>query len=218
MLLSNLVKKDILIAKNNLLLILLVIGAIPLFVQFVAPSVPGFASLTYMVVLGEVMIMQAIAQEETKQPKTMALLCAAPYPRKTVVYAKYVLFFLIFAYCIAVHTVTMLFVNMANIVDLTSILTVMLLGAVLFGIYVPTEFRYGVVKAQVIFTIVILSLSLGPSILVRLFADTEFDFSFLEFLKSISPIGKNLMLAVGTALIITVSMLISKDIFLNKEL
>ena len=215
MLLFHLVRKDILVAKNHLLLTMLIIGVVPLYLGFTAPSIPGPVTLAYMVILGEIIILQSIAQEEAKQPKTIALLCAAPYPRKSVVYAKYVLFFLFFAYCLAAHTTVAFFTHKANILDLTSVLAVMFFGVVLFGIYVPVEFRYGVVKAKIVFTVVILLLSMGPPLFARLFGEVGFNLSFLRYM---SPAKMNIALVFGIVFVIALSVMSSVHIFSKKEL
>lgn len=215
MMLLHLIKKDILIAKKYVFITMLMIVAIPLFVMLVAPSVSSIVPFLYMVVLGEVMLLQAIAQEEAKHPKTTALLCSAPYQRKNFVQAKYALFLLIFVFCWLIHTFIMFFINKSNILDLTTILAVMLVGAIIFGFYIPIEFKYGVVKAKFVFMLVILMFSLGPSLLVNLFENIKLDFSILE---TISIAVKNILLILANLMVLGISMLLSTRIFSAKEL
>lgn len=213
--LLHLIKKDILIAKKYVFITMLIIIAIPLSVMLVVPSVSSLAPFLYMVVLGEAMLLQTISQEEAKNPKTTALLCAAPYQRKNFVQAKYALFFLIFAFCWLIHTFVTFFINKSNILDLTTILTVMLVGAIICGFYIPIEFKYGVVKAKFVFMIVIFMFSLGPSLLGNFFGSIKLDFSVLE---TISPAIKNSLLILANLMVLGISMLLSTRIFLKKDL
>jgi ABC-2 type transport system permease protein len=213
--LLHLIKKDILIAKKYVFITMLAILAIPLFIMLVAPSLSGLIPFLYMVVLGELILLQAISQEEAKYPKTTALLCAAPYPRKTLVKAKYTLFLLIFAYCCFIYAIVNFFINKSGIIDLTMILTVMLVSAIIFGIYMPIEFKHGFVKARFIFMMVIIVFSLGPSVLVNLFGDVRLDFSAFA---TISSGTKNIVLVLANILVLGISMMVSISIFSKKEL
>lgn len=213
--LLHLIKKDILIVKKHVLMTMLIIIAIPLFVMFTAHNIPGLIPFVYMIVLGEVLLLQAIAQEEAKHPKTIALLCATPYQRKTFVLAKYMLFFLIFIYCSVVYTLIAFFINKTIIINLTTFLVVMMIGAIVFSIYMPIEFKYGVVKAKFIFMIIILLFSLAPPLFVNLFGSISIKFSIL---KTLSPLLKNTVLALGNVFVLGVSLIISTKIFAKKEL
>ncbi len=218
MLIYQLVRKDILIIRNSILFSLLILAAIPILTMILSASAPfplhAAIPLAYMVVLGQVIILQTIAQEEAKRPKTLALLCAAPFPRKTVVYAKYVTYYLIFFYCLGAHTLVTLLLR-GNPLNLTSILAVMLAGSLVFAIYMPIEFKYGLIKAKLIFMSIILLFSLGPALIVPLIADIRVDLSFLAL---ISNAAKNLMLIASQVLIMAVSLRTSLDIFTAKEL
>ncbi|HZK58006.1 MAG TPA: ABC-2 transporter permease [Clostridia bacterium] len=120
-----------------------------------------------------------------------------------------------FIYCIAAHFLVTLFINKAVIFDLSSILVAMLAGAVMFDTYTPIEFKYGVVKARFVFTIVIFLFSMGPSLFMNLFGNVNFVFLAL---KTLSPTTKNTILDLGNILIIGISMLTSLKIFAEKEL
>lgn len=215
MMLLHLVKKDILIAKKYVLVIMLFIIAFPLFVTVVAPQIEGLISFLYIVALGEIVLLQVISQEEAKYPKAAALLCASSYPRSTFVKANYTFFLLLFAYCYIAYTLVMLVVNRAGVLDLTAILTVLLVGVIIYGIYIPVEFKFGAVKARFIFTIAILALALGPMLFTDLFANITIDFSALA---TIPASIKNIVLALVSIAVFSISMMVSIRIFSKKEL
>ena len=212
----HLVKKDILIAKKFVFVAMLVVIAVPLLIMLTAPSIPGFLPFLYMVVIGELLLLQAISQEEAKYPKAVALLCAAPYTRSAFVKAKYIFFILIFAYCCVVNTLLILVINQQpNSLDLTAMLAVLLVSVIIYGIYMPIEFKYGLVKAKFVSMIAIFAFSLGPTIFASFFANITIDFSALA---AISSGVKNIVLALASIAVFGISMMISTKIFSKKEL
>lgn len=213
--LLNLVRKDILIAKKYVFATMAIIVVIPLFFLFAAPDVlgSGFICFLYMVVLGEVVLLQAISQTEGKYPKAAALLCAAPYKRSSIVIAEYIFFLLIFAYCYIAHTLLMLMINPANLLDLTTILTVFLISAVMYGFYMPFEFKFGFIKAKYLFMIIIILFSVGPTLFRNLLAGIDF-----SALAAIPVYAKNIGLALLSIMILGASMIVSIKIFFRKEL
>ena len=92
---ANLVKKDFLLVKKSVAAFLGISILVPLLVIILMRNTTqiqgiGMFVFLYMVILIEVIFMQAVATEEEKSPKAMALLCAAPFPRKSYVIAKYI--------------------------------------------------------------------------------------------------------------------------------
>ena len=213
--LLNLVKKDILITKKLTLITMLVIIAIPLFVTWKAPSLPGFVPFLYMVIMAELLVLQTGSQIEAKNPKAASLLCAVPYTRSAFVKAKYVLLLLIFAYCFVMHTIVMLIVNRANILGLPAALAVLFLAIIIFGLYLLFEFKYGFVKARFFFIIVIFVLSLGPSVYKSLFPDITIDFSNLQ---AIPVNAQCLLLAAADIAAFIIFMFASIRIYAKKDL
>ena len=143
-------------------------------------------------------------------------LCAAPYTRSAVVKAKYVFSLLIFAYCCIVYAIMMLVINQQpNNFDLTTILTVLLFSVIIYGVYMPIEFKYGLTKAKFVFMIGIFALSFGPVLFANLFANITIDFSALA---AISSGVKNIVLALASIAVFGISMMVSTKIFSKKEL
>ncbi len=213
MILLHLIKKDILIAKKFVLITMLIVIAIPLFFMWAIPSLTSFLPFLYIVILVEVMLLQTVSQIKDKNPKVSALLCATPYTRKELVKARYAFFILLFAYCYIVHTLLTLIIDP----DLTGILAVLLCSVFIYGIYMPIEFKYGLVKAKFIFMATVLILSLGPIIITNLFAGIDFSM-LVKPILAIPAIVKCALLASLSALFFGLSMAISINIFSKKEL
>lgn len=215
MLLFQLVKKDLLLIKRYIVVTLLLLIVIPVFIIRTAPSLPSVLVFLYMVVLGELMLLQALSQTEAKSPKTVALLCAAPYSRNTVVQAKYVFFLLIFAYCYIAYTLVALVMNAGALLDGFSVFVVLFCNITICAIYLPVEFKYGLVKTKFIFIIAVFTFSLGPALFSNVFANILFDFSAVKMLPDSIRIPA---LAVMSAIILWVSLSVSQRIFRRKDL
>ena len=178
--LLQLMRKDGLLVKKIAIATMILLIILPIFIIWTVPILAGRPVFLYITVIAELMLFQAVSQTEAKSPKAVALLCAAPYSRKTVVQAKYALFLLIFAYCYLVYSLVNLILDPKNMLDISSVLFVLLINAIIQAIYLPIEFRYGLVKAKFIFMGVILAFSLGPSLLAPLFGSIK-NRSFKDF-------------------------------------
>ncbi len=213
--LMQLVRKDFLIVKKYVFFMMLLAVAVPLFVAWKQPEITGIISFVYTVVLTELIICQGVSQEESKFPKAAALLCSVPYKRSAIVKAKYVFFLLLYAYCWAVYTVMALLVPGVGAIDLTVVLSVLLVGMILYGIYLPLYFKYGVEKTRFFFMICIFAISFGMPIFYNYFTSLHIDFSMLA---SIPAAVINLILLILFAVTLGVSMTISIRIYSKKEL
>jgi ABC-2 type transport system permease protein len=217
MMLLHLIKKDLLLAKTLILLTIAILIAIPLFFAFAATDSMGLLPFLYMVVLTEIMLLQGISAMEAKNPQASALLCAAPYSRKTLVQAKYAFFVLLFASCYIIYTVLSLIMYPSDMLDPASVLTVLLFSAIIYGVYMPIEFKYGNVKARFIFLALLFVLSLGPMFFVNFLADIDFG-AMTANIAAIPNIVKCMVLALLSALAFMASITISIRIVAKKEL
>lgn len=211
----DLIRKDFLIAKKFVFISMCVIIAIPLFVALIAPSVSGIIPFLYMIIIGVLILLQTISNEEEKYPKAAALICATPYTRKTYVTAKYAGFFLVFIYCYIVKTIIDLIIRPDSLLDLNSVLLALLIGVIVYCIYMPFELKYGVVGTKYIFEVIVIVVSAGPIIFTRLFSNIEIDTSFLQTI----PAGViSVALAVVSILVFAISLCISINIYSKKDL
>ena len=189
--------------------------AVPLFVAWRVPEIGGVISFIYTVVFTELIICQSVSAEESKYPKSAALLCSVPYQRSTFVKAKYVFFLLLFAYCYVVYTLMALVVPGIGAIDLSIVLSVLLVGVILYGVYLPLYFKYGAEKTKFFFMICIFTISFGSPILYQYFANANIDFSMLA---SIPTLTKNVVLALASIIVWGVSQWVSIRIFSKKDL
>lgn len=215
MMLLQLVKKDFLIVKKYVFFMMLLAVAVPLFVAWRLPEISGVISFVYTVVFTELIICQAVSQEESKYPKAAALLCSIPYKRSSIVKAKYVFFLLLFFYCWAVYTLMALLVPGIDAIDLTVVLSVLMVGMIVYGIYLPLYFKYGAEKTRFFFMICIFLIAFGMPLIYKYLASLHIDFSILT---SISAPIINLIMVLLFAVALSVSMTMSIRIYSKKEL
>ena len=176
----------------------------------------GMFVFLYMVILMELSFMQSVATEEEKSPKATALLCAAPYPRKSYVIAKYICYPIFYGVCIAIYSIIAAVYSGLGFLNITEALTVFLVGAILYGIYTPIAIKYGITKARLVFTVAILLISLGPTLVVQVFhPDMKL---ILSLMQNVSSAAVPIILGIAGIIILILSMIISVHIFEKKEL
>lgn len=210
-----LVKKDILITKKQTLLMLILPVIIPLFVASGAPSIGGTVAFIYTVIFTELMILQSVAVVESKYPKAAALLCSAPYSRKSFVSAKYVLFLLLFGYSYGIFSLVAMINPGVGVISLTVLLTVFLCGVIIYGVYLPLYFKYGFEKTKFFFMITIFILAFGTPMLGPYFANINIDFSAFN---SIPTAALNIILFLASLLVLCASIALSFSIYSKKDL
>ena len=87
--LFSLVKKDFLIVKKYVGIMLIVSFLIPPFMLWRTPEAAGAIGFILAAVFSVFMLTQYIFLKEHQYPKATTLLCATPYPRRLIVISKY---------------------------------------------------------------------------------------------------------------------------------
>ncbi|MBU3100598.1 MULTISPECIES: ABC-2 transporter permease [Clostridium] len=211
--LFHLVKKDFLLIKKYLLLMILIPIAIPILMMIQASQLLGLSAFVMSVIFTVFMLYQYVLMAEMKYPKAEALLCATPYSRSTLVKARYVFLLLPFAYCCAVYNVLALLFAKIEYLTLSTYLIAMLISVILFGIYTPIQYKLGFEKTKYFFVLVIMG---APSLMVLLIKiNIKLDLTGL----SVMPMfAQYLILIVAIISIIFISMNVSIKIYSKKEL
>ena len=98
--LIHLVRKDFLIVKKYVLLMLAVCVIIPPFMMWRTDAAyVGAMSFVLSAIFSVFMLLQYVSSKENQYAKASTLLCATPYPRKLIVLSKYVFCLLIYGVC-----------------------------------------------------------------------------------------------------------------------
>ena len=83
-----LLKKDFLIVKKYVLIMLVVIALIPPVMRWRTPEFTGVFGFILSVIFGVFMLLQYVSLKEYQFPKAATLLCATPFSRKAIVSSK----------------------------------------------------------------------------------------------------------------------------------
>ncbi|NFD77375.1 ABC-2 transporter permease [Clostridium botulinum] len=211
--LISLVKKDILLVKKYMLIMMIIAIAIPIFIMWRIPEFLGFSAFLISTIFAEFMLYQYVSMAELKYPKADALLCATPYPRHSIVVARYIFLLLIFTYSILAYSIVALILPGIKFLSLSNVLAVMLISAILFGVYTPIQYKLGYEKTKYFFSIVIV----GTPFLLPTLAKLRILLDF-SWLSSTPSFLWNLIMIAIIILVLSVSVITSIKIYEKKEL
>lgn len=212
----NLVKKDLLLAKNYLIyMMFLAIGG-PLFIEMKIGSVGGgFLGFLISVLFVEYMLFSTVSIKEDKY-KGSALLCATPYTRSALVKAKYLFILVIFICCYIIYTIT---ASLAPVhLEMLNVFTIgvsFLILTAYLGVVIPAQYQFGYEKIKYIsFFIIFIVPFVFPGIVKWWHSNNNYHqitFPFPQIIQDLTP--GILALVIGF-----ISMLISINIYSKKEL
>ena len=97
--LFSLIKKDFLIVKKYVRIMLAVIALIPPVMRWRTPEFTGVFGFILSVIFSVFMLLQYVSLKEYQFPKAATLLCATPFSRKMMVLSKYIFCMAIYAIC-----------------------------------------------------------------------------------------------------------------------
>lgn len=155
--LFHLVKKDFLIVKKYVLLMLVVSILIPPFMIWRVPEFAGTLGFVLAEIFAVCMLLQYLSFKEFQYKHAALLLSATPYSRSQMVVSKYVFCLVIFVACAAIFFLeTMLFPGLGRLNGVMVAGTLLVL-ACFVGIYLPVEYRLGYEKTKFAFVIIIMA-------------------------------------------------------------
>lgn len=153
-----LVRKDFMLVRKYWLLLLGISVGLSLFLQSrVNLPKPSLLAMLLMTIYIQYILFNYVSQQEYKY-NGAALLCAAPYDRRAVVLAKYVLLGCIFAGMWAINALVALV--LPHVVEMPGALAgglTAFASAIMYGILIPIQYRYGYDKSKFIFAALIMS-------------------------------------------------------------
>ena len=206
---AALIKKDFMLLKKYVLFIIVIVFALP--AALAAKSnevnmVQSTMAFAFEVIYSEFLICRYLAMKEYQYPKTASFLCTLPYTRNMQVASKYLIYFIVFAFCCTAYWIDTLFVP--NLIKLSSDLAISALFAVsiLYSIYMPVQYKFGYDKSKLIFMFLLIAF---PLFIAK--ANTTM---IMEVLSNITiPVMLILTLAA-----LALSVMVSAKIFNGKEL
>lgn len=213
MMFIHLIKKDFMIIKKYVLIMLAISTVIPITIMKELPEAGGMAAFAAAAVFSIIILLQYVSMKEYQYPKTIALLCASPYPRIWLVFARYIFCIIVFLGCTLIFYIETLFIPGLGAFQFSVIGTAFLVIAVFVGIYLPVQYKVGYEKARFIFLIAIMGFSFGMPQFAKILSGARVKIPF-----SLTPFAMGcgmLLLAMG---ILIVSAMVSASIFSKKSL
>lgn len=145
----NLVKKDFLLVKKNLLFMAAAAFGFPIYLS--ASIQAGFLIFLLTTLIIQYVLFSSVSAVEYKY-KGSALLCATPYTRNALVIAKYVFNVAVFIGCYILYTgAALLFPGIVVMLDVSMFGMSLFIMTVVFGILIPAQYRFGYQKSKYIY-------------------------------------------------------------------
>ncbi len=146
--LIHVIKKDILMTGRYIWLIALAPVIYLGFVALVSTKALGLSAFILLNVVVTFMMNDGIDIQEAKYPNAVAMICSTPIMRKTLVYGRYCLNYLMFLYCYIMYV--LLAVDLFHGGNLSG-MEVLLAGWItsfVISIYMPLQYKFGLTGAR----------------------------------------------------------------------
>lgn len=210
--LFNLIKKDILIVKKYVLIMLVAAVLIPPFMLWRAPEYTGVLGFMLSVIFCVFMLLQYVSLKEYQFPKAATLLCAAPFSRKMMVLSKYVFCMAVYVACCIIYAIETLAIPGLGTADATLFLLMFLMTSVFIGVYLPVQYKLGYEKTRFAFVVVIMA---SPFILPQLM---KMENVGLGFLSRISPLLVYGSILLFSCVVLIISVILSMKFYCETDL
>ncbi|SFE22306.1 ABC-2 transporter permease [Peptostreptococcus sp. D1] len=209
----NLLRKDYYIAKKMWIAIMIMAVVIPIFVSFVGSDliVPSGVVLPIITILLSQMLLNAIVDEEEKYPKAKALITSMGYSRNQQVIKSFILMVIIFVYCTIIYSIESIIIKNIEVLSFVDIAASALIFVFVTSLHLTMMIKYGNRAGKYISMMIILIISLGPSI----FSKLKIDINLSLHLSGTQTI---IMSLIGVAIVYVVSIRTSIIAYNNKEL
>lgn len=148
----NLVKKDFLLVKNYILVMILFSIGMPIFMFKEAPELVGFSSILYgtLVLMLSFMAYHMISMEEMKE-EGMVYIQTIPISNTSISLAKFAVIFVVFILVSFIYFIlSRIGITNVGSIGIKDILFTFLLIELFFSIYIPLTFKLGYVKLQMV--------------------------------------------------------------------
>lgn len=215
--LFHLVKKDLILAKKYLLVMLIFAVVAPIFFYSkLGFSNGSFASFLITVLFMEYILFNMVSMQEDKYGGS-ALLCTTPYTRNGVIKAKYLYVLVIFIGCFLLYNLATAIGSSTGLARLNiySVGIALLIISVFFGILIPIQTKFGYEKTKYIFFIMIFLTPFILPAIIEWYQSINFNINFSLSLPQTVKVWIPFVISILIGLI---SMVISIRIFSKKNL
>ena len=202
--LFHLIKKDFLIVKKYVLIVLVASILIPPVMRWRTPEFAGTFGFILSVIFSVFMLLQYVSLKEYQFPKATTLLCATPFSRSMMVLSKYIFCIAIYVACCIIFGIETLLIPGLGTSGIALFILMFFVTSVFIGIYLPIQYKLG-------YVIIVAS----PFILPMLM---RMDTANLDFLASIPAYFVYSGVLVGGFIILVLSSMLSIKIYNETDL
>ena len=177
--LFHLVKKEFLIVKKYVLIMLIAAILIPPVMRWRTPEFAGTFGFILSAIFSIFMLLQYVSLKEYQFPKAATLLCATPFSRSMMVLSKYIFCIVIYVACCIIFGIETLLIPGLGTSGIELFILMFFVTSVVIGIYLPIQYKLGYEKTKFAFAVIIVA---SPFILPMLM---RMDTVNLDFFVSI---------------------------------
>ena len=209
--LFSLVKKDFLIVKKYVGIMLIVSFLIPPIMLWRTPEAAGDMGFTLTIIFSIFMLTQYVSLKEHQYPKATTLLCATPYPRRLL--SKYLFCLVIYAVCCLIFGIDTLIFPKLGTFDIRMAVIIFFTVTVFLSVYFPALYKLGYEKTKFVFVLVIMA---SPILFAALFKpENKIKFDFLNTVSTTMLIVFGIIISL---VIFSISAILSIKFFEKSDL
>ena len=166
--LFHLIKKDFLIVKKYVLIMLVAAILIPPVMRWRTPEFAGTFGFILSVIFSVFMLLQYVSLKEYQYPKAATLLCATPFSRSMMVLSKYFFCILIYVACCIIFGIETLLIPGLGTSSIALFILMFFVTSVFIGIYFPIQYKLGYEKTKFAFAVIIVASPFVLPVLMRM--------------------------------------------------
>lgn len=166
--LFSLLKKDFLIVKKYVLIMLIVAIVVPPFMRWRTPEFTGVLGFVLAAIFAVFMLLQYVSLKEYQFPKAATLLCATPFSRKMMVLSKYIFCVAIYVICCIIYGIETFVIPGLGSLDIQLFAIMFFVTSVFIGVYLPVQYKLGYEKTKFAFAAVIMASPFILPLLLRM--------------------------------------------------
>ena len=210
--LLTLLKKDYLIIKKYVWIMLFIAVFIPPMMRWRAPEFNGALGFILAVIFSVLILLQYLLLKDYEFPKATALLCTAPFTRNQLVLSRYIFCIAIYIICCGIFKIEALLFPQLGTANIPLFVIMFFIIAVFISIYMPVQYKLGYEKTKLFFVLICSTSPVLLPALMRMTADHD-----TMFLNVPSYIVYGSIFVMGL-IILAISLFLSMRIFKKKDL